>query len=166
MLPGRDPHQAQRLRRQSRRRPLRPHLKPWLRQLRGMGHLLPAALTGYLAIKGLHPDLPGWPCPLQALSGIPCPTCYLTRATSQALVGHLEQSIRLHAFGPLLAAGLLVWSLRSWRAGTMWPWPSRARWPLPATIGMAAALLFYWLLRLWSRGSGLAPWAALAFPEG
>jgi len=76
-------------------------------------------------------------------------------------VGHLEQSIRLHAFGPLLAAGLLVWSLRSWRAGTMWPWPSRALWPLPASIGMATALLFYWLLRL-SREYGFG-W--LAFPR-
>jgi len=144
MLPGRDPHQAQRLRRPSRRRPLRPHLKPWLRQLRGMGHLLPAALTGYLAIKGLHPDLPGWPCPLQALTGIPCPTCYLTRATSQALVGHLEQSIRLHAFGPLLAAGLLVWSVLAIRRRQLWPFALRAR----PVIALALALLLYWLARL------------------
>ena len=113
-----------------------------------MGYLLPAALTGYLALKGLHPDLPGWPCPLRQLTGIPCPTCYLTRATSAALTGHLSDSVRLHAFGPLLALGLLTWSISSWRAGTMRPWPSQGRWPLPATIGVAAALLGYWLARL------------------
>ena len=144
MLSGRDSHQAQRLRRSSWRLPIRPRLRPWLRQLRGMGHLLPAALTGYLAIKGLHPDLPGWPCPLQALTGIPCPTCYLTRATSQALVGHLEQSIRLHAFGPLLAAGLLVWSVLAIRWRQLWPFALRAR----PVIALALALLLYWLARL------------------
>jgi len=165
MLQAPDPRQAHR-----QRRPIgllrRLRLRPLPRQLGGMGPVLPAALTGYLAIKGLHPELPGWSCPLRQLTGIPCPTCYLTRATSQALVGHLDQAVQLHAFGPLLAAGLLVWSLSSWRAGTMRPWSSQARWPLPASVGVAAALLLYWLLRLWSRGSGLAPWAALAFPEG
>jgi hypothetical protein len=109
---------------------------------------VPAALTGCLALKGLHPDLPGWPCPLRALTGIPCPTCFLTRATSAALTGQLGDSVRLHAFGPLLAVGLLVWSFSSWRTGTMRPWPSLARWPVPATLAVAAALLVYWLLRL------------------
>ncbi|MFZ0408006.1 MAG: DUF2752 domain-containing protein [Cyanobium sp.] len=142
-------------------------LRPWLRQLRGMGHVLPAALSGYLAIKGLHPDLPGWSCPLRALTGIPCPTCYLSRATSQALLGHLDQAIQLHAFGPLLAAGLLVWSLASWRSGRLQPWPPQARWPAPVAAGAGAALLMYWLLRLWVRAAGLAaPLPGLAFPSG
>ncbi|MDP6193995.1 MAG: DUF2752 domain-containing protein, partial [Prochlorococcaceae cyanobacterium ETNP18_MAG_1] len=65
------------------------------------GYLLPATLTGYLWSKGLQPALPGWPCPLRALTGIPCPTCFLTRATSDALLGDLSSSFEWHAFGPL-----------------------------------------------------------------
>ena len=73
------------------------------------GFHLPATLTGYLWLKGLQPHLPGLSCPLRTLTGIPCPTCYLTRATSAALTGDLAGSIRWHAFGPLVAAGLLWW---------------------------------------------------------
>ncbi len=163
MLIAPGPEEPRRRRRQLRR--LR--WKIWLRPLGGIAHLLPAALTGTLAIKGLHPELPGWPCPLRELTGIPCPTCYLTRATSQALVGHLDQAIQLHAFGPLLAAGLLIWSLTSWRSGRLQPWPTQARWPAPLAVGAAASLLLYWLLRLWNHSTGLAsPLAGLAFPGG
>jgi hypothetical protein len=47
-------------------------------RLRKSGYLLPAGLTGWLALKGLHPHLPGWPCPLRALTGIPCRGCFLS----------------------------------------------------------------------------------------
>ncbi len=162
MGPGPDRHRTRRQLQQVRL--FRP--STWLRPLGRSRHLLPAALTGYLAIKGLHPELPGWSCPLRQLTGIPCPTCYLTRATSQALVGHLGDAIQLHAFGPLLAAGLLIWSFASWRSGRLQPWPTQARWPGPLAVGTAVALLLYWLLRLWNRSAGLAPFAALAFPGG
>ena len=107
--------------------------------------LLPAALSGYLLGKGLHPQLPGWPCPLRALTGIPCPTCFLTRATAAALTGDLVGAVQLHAFGPLAAAALLAWSLLAIRQRRLVPRGLPA-WPL----GLAAAgLILYWLLRLW-----------------
>jgi 1,4-dihydroxy-2-naphthoyl-CoA hydrolase len=62
---------------------------------------------------------------------VPCPTCFLTRATALALHDDLGGAIELHAFGPLAAAALIGWSLGGW---------------LPA--GAAVALLGYWLLRL------------------
>lgn len=104
----------------------------------------PAGLTLALAVKGCWPALPGWPCPLRALTGIPCPTCFLTRATAAALSGQLEQSLRLHAFGPLVAAALLIWSVAAVRSGRLMPFRLRVSMLAPPGLG----LLGYWLLRL------------------
>ena len=113
-------------------------------QLRQAGYLLPASLTGYLWLKGLHPDLPGLGCPLRQLTGIPCPGCFLTRATSAALVVDLPSSISLHAFGPLAAGVLVWWSITSVRQRRLVPLG------LPAVpFGVAAVgLVAYWLMRL------------------
>ncbi len=105
---------------------------------------LPAGLTLALAVKGCRPALPGWPCPLRALTGIPCPTCFLTRATSAALTGQLDHSMRLHAFGPLLAAALLVWSVLAIRRRRLLPFRLRAR----VVVLSGLALLGYWSVRL------------------
>lgn len=117
--------------------------------------LLPAGLTVYLWIKGGYPYLPGWSCPLRGLTGIPCPTCFLTRATEHALRGDFGGAFQLHAGGPLLAAGLIGWSLLALRQRQLWPQPL-VRWcRRPWLLGLAAsALLSYWLLRL---GLGLMP---------
>ena len=70
--------------------------------------MLPAGITGYLWLKGGYSHLPGWGCPLlRALTAIPCPTCFLTRATELALRGDLAVSLEQHAFGPLVAVGLI-----------------------------------------------------------
>ena len=63
-------------------------------------------------------------------------------------MGDLGSSLQLHAFGPPVAAGLLAWSVVSWRRGRLPPWPAQARWPAPLAIATTAALLLYWLLRL------------------
>ena len=124
----------------------------FLARLQHAGFLLPAGFTGFLWLKSHHPALPGWPCPLRALTGIPCPTCFLTRATGLALQGDLVASVQVHAFGPLVAAGLWGWSLLAIRQRRLWPrWP-RA-WPSPRqTRGLMAALVFvllaYWAGRL------------------
>ncbi len=99
-------------------------------------------------LKGGHPALPGWPCPLRTLTGIPCPTCFLTRATSLALRGDLGGSLHWHAFGPLAAAGLVGWSVLAIRQRRLLPRPlSRPLpgWPLAA---VAVGLLGYWVVRV------------------
>lgn len=121
-------------------------LNRFLLRIQRAGYWLPSGLTGYLWLKGLHPGLPGWSCPLRALTGIPCPTCFLTRATNAALTGDLSSSLEWHVFGPLVAGALLAWSLLALRQRRLIPRQLRhASW-LPATA--ALALLGYWLLRL------------------
>ena len=66
-------------------------------------------LTGTLWLKGLHPQLPGFSCPLRALTGIPCPTCFLTRAISAALTGDNHDNVHWHLIGQMIAAGQVGW---------------------------------------------------------
>jgi hypothetical protein len=116
----------------------------WIRRFERSRVLLPAGLTGLLVLKGLHPGLPGLSCPLRALTGIPCPTCYLTRATAASLVGRLADAVALHAFGPVLAAGLVVWSVQALRTGRLVPRFLNGRHLLLA----AMAVLVYWAGRM------------------
>ena len=106
--------------------------------------MLPSVLTGTLWLKGLHPALPGWSCPLRGLTGVPCPTCFLTRATAAALSGDLQGSIHWHAFGPLAAAGLLIWSGLALHRRRLFPLPG-GKSLLPVA---GFALMTFWLLRL------------------
>lgn len=114
------------------------------------------ALLSVLALRsrGLPLPLPG--CPLRALTGLPCPTCFLTRSALAALHGDLGEALELHLFGPpLLAAGIwlaLVQGLLA-RPLPVWPWGRLG-------LGLSSALLLYWSLRL-SGSHGLGP---LSFP--
>ena len=108
------------------------------------GYLLPATVTGALWLKGLHPGIPGLSCPLRALTGVPCPTCFLTRATSAALTGDLGGSLQWHLFGPIAALGLVFWSVLALQQRRLIP-RGLPLWPLPVVTG---GLISYWLLRL------------------
>lgn len=120
--------------------------------LNRLGALAPAALTSALFVRGLNPHLPGWSCPLRLVTGIPCPTCFLTRATAAALTGNLSESVRLHAFGPAVAAGLVVWSVLAIRQRRLLPLarPGVGGLASPARLSQAGAvaLVAYWALRL------------------
>jgi hypothetical protein len=97
---------------------------------------------------------------VRALTGLPCPTCFLTRATSAALTGNLGESVRWHAFGPLLAAGLMWWSVQAIRRRKLLPLRLESR----ALGWIAAALLGYWALRLGLSFTGLKAFPHLAAP--
>lgn len=132
----------------------------FLRRLQGAGYFFPSVFTAGLWLKGRQPWLPGLGCPLRHLTGLPCPTCFLTRATSAALTGDLSTAVRLHAFGPVAAAALIIWSVVAIRERRLVPrhWPA---WPLGWG---AVALVVYWLARLVvSYGPGAG--GALAFPR-
>ena len=116
----------------------------FLSRIRQSGYLLPAALTGYLWLKGGWPELPGLSCPLRALTGIPCPTCFLTRATCASLRGDWPHALELHAFGPVVAAALVLWSVQAIRTKRLYPKGLEA-WHL---VAAALALLTYWTVRM------------------
>ena len=134
----------------------------FLQRIQRSGYLLPAGLTGALWLKGLHPGLPGWGCPLRALTGVPCPTCYLTRATAASLTGNLDGALQLHAFGPMVAGALLAWSVFSIRQRRLLPRGIPA-WPVGAGV---VTLLVYWLLRVGVSFGGWPGPGLLHFPLG
>ncbi|ABI45357.1 DUF2752 domain-containing protein [Synechococcus sp. CC9311] len=115
-----------------------------MRQLRRSGFFIPSALTAALWLKGRHPQVPGWGCPFRALTGIPGPGCYLTRATSAALNGDFQLSLGFHLFGPIVAAALLGWSLMALRKRRLIP----VRVALAPMSIITSAFVLYWLLRL------------------
>ena len=106
--------------------------------------MLPATLTGALWLKGLHPGLPGLSCPLHAITGVPCPTCFLTRATGAALSGDLSESLQWHVFGPVVAGGLLLLSAVSLHQRRLIP----LRPSSTSFVASGGALIAYWIVRL------------------
>ena len=116
----------------------------FFQRIQSTGHLLPTGLTGYVLLKGLHPGLPGWSCPLRELTGIPFPTCFLTRATGAALIGDFKTSVSLHIFGPIIALCLINWSLLSFSRKDISAGRPRRRIIQTTGLGMIG----YWLMRL------------------
>jgi hypothetical protein len=47
-------------------------------------------------------------CPFRAVTGIPCPSCGLTRALAHLERGHLAQALKFHPFSPLILVLALV----------------------------------------------------------
>ncbi len=64
--------------------------------------LLP--LVGAVAYARGLPHIP-WACPLRSLTGVPCPTCGMTRAFVALASGDLAGAVQHHAFAPVLAVG-------------------------------------------------------------
>jgi Protein of unknown function (DUF2752) len=71
---------------------------------------------------GYH--LPFLSCPLRTLTGIPCPTCGMTRSFVAIAQGRLDQALGYHLFGPavfllfLTVAASLLWELKTNRNQT------------------------------------------------
>jgi Protein of unknown function (DUF2752) len=63
-------------------------------------------------------------CPLRSLTGIPCPTCGMTRSFVAIAQGNLDAAIKYHLFGPALFLLFLtvflslLWELRTHKTKT------------------------------------------------
>lgn len=61
--------------------------------------LVAAGVLAAAAVRPLLPVEPVPPCPLRALTGIPCPMCGMTRSVTAAVHGDIGHSIALSPFG-------------------------------------------------------------------
>ena len=116
----------------------------------------PALSAGILGVGAMHVTLSaigrgGWPCPFYHTTGWPCPGCGLGRACVLLVRGHWKESLRVHAYGPILlltlavlGAGLVLRgrAKAALRAGVKW---TEERLWLSAIL--LWGLLLYWFLR-------------------
>lgn len=69
------------------------------------------ALGGLLAIGWLALGLPTPPCPLHMLTGLPCPTCGMTRGLRCLLHGNLEAALLFNPLLMLILVGITIYLL-------------------------------------------------------
>lgn len=112
----------------------------------GLGLGVAPLSIAVLTSRGGHFPLPS--CLFLALSGIPCPTCGMTRSVIATVQGQWGEAVRYHAFGPVLlgSLGLLMLhlSLELVRGKSLqWPWQARWFRPLSFSILLLAYLGYY-----------------------
>ncbi len=106
-------------------------------------YFLPIGFTSYLFLKNYY-SLPGISCPIRTITGVPCPTCFLTRSTCLALKGDLDDSFKTHLYGPFLAIFLIIWSIKAIQKKHIFPFLINKNYILIITI----TLIIYWIFRL------------------
>jgi hypothetical protein len=99
--------------------------------------------------------LPGWPCPVKAFLGIPCPGCGLSTAMVCLLQGQWENALHSHAFAPFFLFGFVLAAAVSALPGDTHQQAVSRVAHFERRTGMVAFLLLglvaYWALRLlWS----------------
>ena len=135
-------------------------MSPPERQARALGAGALAALLALAAFLPADHPLPVALCPLKRMTGIPCPTCGMTRAFCNAVQGHWGSSLLWHPLGiPVVlacAAGALWLGAEAVKGRAMKSeWRSSLGPPL-AVLGIGAVLAT-WALRL----CGIGPFSAL-----
>ena len=86
-------------------------LKITSKKFTNLSYVLPISLTSYLFFKQKFTWLPGYSCPIRHATGVPCPSCFLTRSICASLGGDFLNAFKIHLFGPPLAALLIIWSI-------------------------------------------------------
>jgi hypothetical protein len=71
--------------------------------LRGLSRPAAVMLAGGLVLSHL-PNGVGLPCPLRALTGVPCPFCGITTSVRSALGGHLGRALSVAPLGLVVLA--------------------------------------------------------------
>ncbi|GDX82750.1 hypothetical protein LBMAG42_45610 [Deltaproteobacteria bacterium] len=96
--------------------------------------------------------LPGWPCPILAATGIPCPGCGLTHACVALLRGDWQTSLTTNPVAPavLVSVGLVLVSavLPAARLAGFVSVVARIERATRITWISLAVMLIAWVLRL------------------
>ncbi len=109
-----------------------------------LSYLLPLSLTSYLFLKQRFSWIPGFTCPIRHATGIPCPSCFLTRSICASLGGDFTYAFKLHLFGPPLTVLLILWSVLSIKRRKLLKINLKNNF---FYIGLASFLI-YWIYRL------------------
>ena len=126
-------------------------LTPALRQarLRTAGVLSGLLAAGALA-NPLRP-LPFEVCVFHTVTGIPCPTCGLTRALCRAIQGDFSGSLHMHPAGLIVLAVLVTWLgwslMEAWQGRPLWE-TGRHRAIRAASVLAAAVTVVFWIARI------------------
>ncbi len=123
---------------------MRSKLKLTSRKFTNLSYLVPISLTSYLFLKQKFTWLPGYSCPIRHATGIPCPSCFLTRSICASLGGDYLNAFKMHLFGPPLAIFLIIWSILSLRRKTFLKIKFKSKF---FYIGFFLFLI-YWVYRL------------------
>ena len=126
-----------------------PVLAPLLGERRAAALLLAASV---LQVGLVATGLPGWPCPIKAFLGIPCPGCGLSIAVVYLLHGQWENALHSHAFAPFFLFGFVLAAVVSALPGDTHRQAVAGVARLERRTGIVAFLLLglvaYWALRL------------------
>ena len=97
-----------------------------------------ASMLAAGAVLPLLPGHPGLPCPLRALTGVPCPLCGMSTGVEATVRLHLPDALRANPAAPLLVALVLVLLARR---------PSEVRGSVPVLALVLAAMWAFELHR-------------------
>jgi hypothetical protein len=113
--------------------------------------LISGAVVVQIGLTLLH--LPGWQCPIKAVTGIPCPGCGLSTACSLLLKGEWQEALKTHAFAPFFMAGVVLLTFVSLLPDSLRQEVARKTSIFESRTGIMAwflfSLLLYWSLRLY-----------------
>ena len=123
---------------------MRNKLKLTSKKFTNLSYLLPVSLTSYLFLKQKLPWLPGYSCPIRHATGVPCPSCFLTRSICASLGGDFLNAFKMHLFGPPLALLLILWSILSFKKKNLYKINFKSK---NFYIGFLFFLI-YWIYRL------------------
>ena len=123
---------------------MRNKLKLTSKKFTNLSYLLPISLTSYLFFKQRFPWLPGYSCPIRHATGVPCPSCFLTRSICASLGGDFSNAFKIHLFGPPFAIFLIIWSILSLRRKSLLKINFKSKF---FYIGFSFFLI-YWIYRL------------------
>ena len=126
--------------------------------IRSRWEALAISVAAVLHVALITVGLPGWQCPIKAITGVPCPGCFLGTAISLLLKGKLQQSLVVHAFAPVVVLGVGFIGVASLLPDTVRLSVVQKTAEIEQRTGITAiilfGLLFYWSLRLFWFGFG------------